>query len=81
MTTLNSVVLPEPLGPMSPAIAPCVDRERAGVERDDPAEGFSTPYTSSSAIGQCVTARPDDAPAGDGERCLRRRRPALPGAW
>ena len=36
--TLNSVVLPAPLGPISPQIWPWLDRERRPIERHDPAE-------------------------------------------
>ena len=37
-TTLNIVVLPAPLGPISPQISFSIDRERQVVERDDTTE-------------------------------------------
>ena len=43
VTTLNSVVLPAPLGPISPTTSPGRDADPGAVEGDEPAEAHDDP--------------------------------------
>ena len=57
-TTLRSVVLPEPLGPIRPTTSPSADREGDAVERGEAAEVAGEAGTSSRGGAAALMARP-----------------------